>query len=120
MRLRSNILGCEFSYRTLLRIFCLLIACSHVVAFPCSQITKQPDRWATASINGLVRTAHGFYESDSGERAYDAALDRSANALRRCQLDQDEAFVARYREFVEYVRLLSLTPLPDHELGFTV
>src|SRR5207237_4208896 len=34
--------------------------------------------------------------------------------------EQDQVFVARYREFVDYFKVVSLDRLSDHELGFSV
>src|SRR2546426_6901574 len=117
---RQSILRHSRPLRAAAAVLLALLACAHLVAAPCSQIKAQPDPWVRASVNLLVRTAHGFYESDAGQRAYERALDGTASVLRRCQLDKDEAFGARYREFLDYLGLLSLGRLPDHELGFTV
>ena len=40
--------------------------------------------------------------------------------MRQCKLAEDEGFLSRYREFVEYMATVSLGRLPDHELGFIV
>ncbi|PYS41977.1 MAG: hypothetical protein DMF71_10240 [Acidobacteria bacterium] len=117
---RQSILFCRRTLLTASALSLILLACAQLVAAPCSQIKAQPEPWVRVSVNLLVRTAHGFYLSDVGQQAYERAVDNTASTLRRCQLEHDEAFGARYREFVDYLGLLSLARLPDHELGFTV
>lgn len=89
-------------------------------AVPCAQVKAQPDAWVKASVNALVQTAHAAYEDDKGIPAYQRALRGIAGTLEQCKLAQDEGFANHYREFVEYIKMLSLELQPDHDLGFVV
>jgi hypothetical protein len=82
-------------------------------------LKSRPDAWVTAKADALVRAARAAYENDEALPAYQGVLDRIANTIRQCKLSQDEGFVSRHREFVEYVEAASLDRQPDHELGFT-
>ena len=98
----------------------LLFAVSGRSITPCEQINPQRDVWVAGRINALVLAARAAYESDRAQPAYDRVVDTTVGALRRCGLEKNDAFVTRYREFVDYLKLLALGRLPDHELGFIV
>lgn len=93
---------------------------SSLSAAPCSRIRSQRDAWVNARINALVRSARAAYENDRAQPAYERVVDDIAATIKQCHLSEDSAFVNRYPEFVEYVKLLSLSLLDDHELGFIV
>jgi hypothetical protein len=99
---------------------CCLLAANAVGASPCAQLKSQPDAWVRAKANALVRAARAAYEKDEALPAYERVLDQIAGTIRRCKLSQDEGFVSRHREFIEYIETASLDRLPDHELGFSV
>jgi hypothetical protein len=67
-----------------------------------------------------VRAAYAAYQIDKGKKAYERVLDGVTRDLRQCQLERDKEFVTRYRELVDYLKVVSLTRSPDHELGFSV
>lgn len=108
------------SFRLSLILFCLLLVGHTASAAPCLQLKSQPDAWVTAQADALVRAARAAYENDEALPAYERVLDGIANTIRQCKLSQDEGFVSRYREFVEYIEAASLERLPGHELGFRV
>jgi hypothetical protein len=89
-------------------------------ASTCAGVRSRPDEWVASSVNALVRAARRAYEDDDAEDAYNSVLGRVGGKLRRCGLARDEGFVARHREFVEYVQIASLGLSPEHELGFVV
>lgn len=103
-----------------LMIICLLLVGSTVSASPCAQLKSRLDAWVTAKIDALVLTAHAAYEDEETLESHLRVLDAVAGTLRRCRLSQDERFVSRYREFVEYVEAASFNLKPGHELGFAV
>lgn len=102
-------------------IVCCLLLVDHTVrASPCLRLKSQPDAWVTAKVNALVLTARAAYIDDEALPAYERVLDHIASTIRQCKLSEDEGFVRRYREFVEYIEAASLDRQPDHELGFSV
>ena len=98
----------------------LLFAASNICAAPCDQIKSQPDSWVAGRVNALVFAARRAYESDRAQTAYERVLDGIARAMDQCRLAQEKDFVARYPEFVGYIKTLALERQPDHELGFSV
>src|SRR5713226_365579 len=107
-------------FRAGLLLFAFCVAVSSVSAAPCSRTGSQQDAWVLARVNALVRAARAVYENDKAQRAYERVLDDIAATMRQCRMTEDSAFVTRYPEFVEYVNILSLSLLSDHELGFIV
>jgi hypothetical protein len=102
-------------------VCCLLFAGNTAyAASPCVQLKSKPEAWVTAKANALVRAAQAAYEMDEAQPAYKRVLNGIASTIRRCKLSQDEGFISRHREFVEYVEAASLELQPDHELGFSV
>jgi len=99
---------------------CCLTSVSQVSAATCKQIETRPDEWIRTSVDALVRTARGAYEDDRGQKAYERTVDTIVAAIGRCRLDRDEGFRSRYREFLDYLSVVSLDREPDHELGFNV
>lgn len=101
---------------------CFLLAANTADAAPssCAPLKSQPDAWVTAKVNALVRAARAAYEDEEALPAYERVLDRIAGAIRQCKLSEDEGFVSRHREFIEYIEAASLERQPDHELGFNV
>jgi hypothetical protein len=99
---------------------CLLLAVKIVDAAPCARLKSRPDAWVDAKVDALVTAARAAYERDEALAAYERVLDGIAGTIRRCGLAEEESFVGRHREFVEYVEAASLDRQPDHELGFNV
>jgi hypothetical protein len=116
------------SYReATLRICCVssLLLCVGVVASsrPVSPFAKfkfDSETWVRLKVDALVQAARAAYESDDALPAYDRVLKSIARTIRRRKLADDDAFVARYPHFVEYIREASFDQLPGHELGFSV
>lgn len=103
-------------------VCCLLLMGNTVSASPapCAQVRSQPDVWVKVKVDALVLAARAAYENDEASEAYERVLDAITATLRQCKLSEDEGFINRYREFVEYVEAASLDRQPDHELGFRV
>jgi hypothetical protein len=109
------------SFRMRLTICCfLLVGSTANAAVPCAPVKARPDAWVTARVDALVLAARRAFENENAVPAYERVLDRIANTIRQCKLDQDTVFVSRYPQFVEYIATLSLGRRPDHELGFNV
>src|SRR5436853_2914720 len=108
-------------FRRSLTFFFLLFAGNIAHASPiCARLKSQPDAWVTAKVDALVGAAHASYENDEVTEVYKRVLNRIAMTFRQCRLSEDEGFISRYPEFVQYVEALSLDQEPDHELGFIV
>src|SRR6267143_1606470 len=101
-------------------MFSLLIVGKAAHASPCARVKSEPDTWITTNVDGFVRAAHAAYESDNALPAYNRVLDGIAGSIRKCRLSEDEAFMSRYRVFVEYIEAAYLERRPDHRLGFLV
>jgi hypothetical protein len=108
------------SLRLSLIFFCLLLPRNVAQAARCVQLKSQPDAWVTAKADALVRAARRAYEDDETHPAYQRVLGGIARTMRQCRLAEDEKFLSRYRQFIEYVEAASLELSPDHELGFNV
>ena len=108
------------SIRLIGTVLCLLAIGRAGLAVPCTPVKSKPDSWVTTKVNALVQAARAAYEDDRAQLAYDGVIKRIAETLRQCKLSEDEGFVKRHPQFVEYIRLASFAQLPDHELGFTV
>jgi hypothetical protein len=108
------------SFRLIVSMVFSLFVASNGFAIPCERVKSQSDAWVTTKVNALVRTARAAYENDEAEPAYNRVIKGITNTLRQCQLSGDEGFVTRHRPFVEYIKLLAVAQLPDHELGFMV
>jgi hypothetical protein len=106
--------------RTGVLVLCCLFAASGISAAPCDGIKSQRDAWVVGRVNALVIAARGAYENDRAQKPYERVLDGIALTMQQCRLAQEKDFVARYPEFVEYIKTLSLDRQPDHELGFSV
>ena len=101
-------------------LFAFWLAANSVSAAPCSQTNSQKDAWVTQRVDVLIRAARALYENDKAQKAYERVVDDISATMKRCRIAEDSAFVARYPEFVEYLQLLSISQLSDHELGFMV
>jgi len=99
-------------------LFWFSIIVSNLSAAPCSRTNSQQDAWVAQRVDALVRAARAAYENDKAQPAYERVLDDIATTIKQCRLS--DAFVNRYPEFVEYVKILSFSLLSDHELGFIV
>ena len=112
--------GGSTSVRLILSVVCLLVIGRVVLAVPCELPKSHPDSWVTTKVNVLVQAARAAYEDDARQPAYDRVVNGIADTLRQCKLSEDESFVKRYQQFVDYIKLASVAQLPDHELGFMV
>jgi hypothetical protein len=101
-------------------MFCFLLVGNAAAETPCARLKSQPDGWVATQVDALVRAARAAYEDDDALPTYGRVLVRINGALRRCGLSQDEGFLRRHRQFVEYVEAAALDRQPDHELGFVV
>ena len=108
------------SFRLILSVVCLLVIGRVGLAVPCARVKSQADSWVTTKVNVLVQAARAAYEDDVTQPAYDRVVKGIAETLRQCKLSEDEGFVKRHRQFVEYIKLASVAQMPDHELGFMV
>ena len=106
--------------RTIVVVLCLFPVASAIASTPCDRIKSQRDAWIVGRVNALVLAARGAYENDRAQKGYERVLDGIALTMQQCRLAQEKDFVARYPEFVEYIKTLSLDRQPDHELGFSV
>lgn len=107
-------------FRPILMVACLLLIGATPSAFSRERSNSYSDAWVRARIDALVLAAQAAYENDDALPAYQRVLKSIAATIRRHKLSQDEAFVGRYREFVEYIQTASLDQQPGHELGFLV
>ena len=101
-------------------LFFLLPVWNTAGTAPCAQVKSQPDVWVTAKVDELVQAARGAYEKDEGLKNYQRVLGGINETMRQCKLSQDEGFVSRHREFIDYMEAISLDQQPGHELGFIV
>jgi hypothetical protein len=93
---------------------------SNLSAAPCSQTSTQQDLWVAERVSALVRAARAAYENHRARQRYERVLDEIAGTIKQCRKADDHDFLSRYPEFVEYVKVLSLSRQDDHELGFEV
>jgi len=107
-------------FRAGVLLFAIWLAASSVSAAPCSQTNPQRDAWVTQRVDVLIRAARASYENDKAQKAYERVVDDLSATMKRCRMTEDSAFVARYPEFVEYMKALAISQLDDHELGFIV
>src|ERR1700694_5146736 len=107
-------------FRASVLLFVLWLAASSASAAPCSQTNSQRDAWVTQRVDALIRAARALYENDKAQKAYERVVGDISATMKRCRIAEDSSFVARYPEFVEYVKALSISQLSDHELGFIV
>jgi hypothetical protein len=107
-------------FRAGVLLFSFWLAAASLSAAPCGRMSSQRDAWVTQRVNALVRAAGAAYVSDRAQAAYERVVDEIAATMRQCRMSEDGAFANRYPEFVEYVKILALSHLSDHELGFVV
>ena len=108
------------NYRLSLIVFCLLLVANTASAAPCARVKSQPDAWVTQEVDALVRAARVAFEKEEALPAYNRVIKATADTLRQCKLSDDQGFVSRYREFVEFIETAFIAQQPDHELGFIV
>lgn len=108
------------TFRLSMIVFCLLLVANTAAAAPCARVKSQPDAWVTTKIDALVLAARVAYEKEEALPAYDRVIKGIAGTLRQCKLSEDQGFVSRHREFVEFIEAASIAQQPDHELGFIV
>jgi len=78
------------------------------------------DQWLRTSVDSFVRAARAAYENDDAIPAYKRVLKSIRRAILRRKLEEDTEFRTRYQAFLDYIEVVSLETLPDHELGFAV
>lgn len=101
----------------------ICFAASMASAAPCRLTNAQQEIWVARSINDLVRTARATYQSEDSRKRYERVIDGITRTIKLCELGtvtSDRTFANRYPEFLEYVRLLSMSLQADRELGFEV
>ncbi len=108
------------SFRLSAILLCLILVGESPSASLPARLKADPDAWVKARIDALVLAARAAYEDDDALPAYQRVLKSIARTIRQRKLADDEAFVSRYRQFVEYIQAASLDQLPGHELGFSV
>src|SRR6476620_2661978 len=110
--------------RTIMAALSLSVFAAQVTAqslsAPCAKTITQQDAWVRRSVDLIVRRAHAAYEDEKAEKNYVRSQRLIANTIKQCKLAENAEFMSRYQEFVEYIRVLSLEHLRDHELGFEV
>jgi hypothetical protein len=112
----------DFSFAVALALL-FLFGASSISAAPCRLTSAQQQLWVTRSVNDLVRTARATYQNENARGQYERVVNGIANNIKECQLQTDKGdldFANRYPEFIEYVRLLSMSLRADRELGFEV
>jgi hypothetical protein len=108
------------SFRLSAILLCLILVGESPSASLPARLKADPEAWVKARIDALVLAARAAYENDDALPAYQRVLKSIARTIRHRKLADDEAFVSRYRQFVEYIQAASLDQLPGHELGFSV
>jgi hypothetical protein len=98
----------------------LLLGVNGVQAAPCARVKAQPETWVTARVNAIVQAARNAFETDKALPVYEKMLDGIAGTIRECKLSDDQNFVSRYRNFLEFIEAAGLERRSDHELGFLV
>src|ERR1041385_6510406 len=101
-------------------LFAAGIATAAVAAAPCPRTPPQSIVWIDRAVDSLVRSAYAAYRNESAQTRYQRVVDALAESIQRCRLTNDSQLVAKYPEFFQYVRLLSIAGRNDHELGFEV
>ncbi len=118
--------GLSISFRLTLSVLSLLFlghaafagAIASSAAAPCARVKSRPDSWVASKVDALVLAARAAYENEDAEPGFDRVIRGIAQTLRQCKLPQDQGFLSRHREFVEYIEVSLVTQLPDHKLGF--
>lgn len=108
------------SFRASTILVCVILVSQSLHASSSSRLKFDADVWVRAQVDALVVAARAAYDDDDLLPAYRKVLKSIARTIRRRGLLDDQGFVGRHREFVEYIEAASLDQLPGHELGFTV
>lgn len=101
-------------------LLCLILVAESPHASHLARSKFDPDAWVRARVDTLVGAARAAFNDDDALPVYHKALESITRTIRQQKLTEDEGFVRRYRELVEYIQATSLDQSPDHELGFTV
>lgn len=101
-------------------LFPASIATMAAAPAPCPRTPQQSIVWINRAVNSLVRSAYAAYRNESAQTRYQRVVDGLAESIQRCRLTSDAQLSAKYPEFFQYVRLLSIAGRDDHELGFEV
>ena len=78
------------------------------------------DQWIRSSVDSFVRAARAAYENDDAIPSYKKVVKSIRRTIEQRRLNEDTNFRTRYQAFLEYIEVVSLETLPDHELGFAV
>jgi hypothetical protein len=103
--------------------FCLRSIVIYLALFgnlPIATSESHPDAWVLRQIDLLVAAAHAAYEDQRAVPAYEKLLGDITKTIAQRRLSQDERFLSRSRQFVDYIEAASLDLKPDHKLGFNV
>ena len=103
-----------------LMFLCLVLIGENLHASTSIRSRFNPDQWLAASVDSFVRAARSAYEDDDAIPAYKKVLRSIRRTMRQQRIDEDTNFRARYRTFFDFLDVVSLETLPDHELGFAV
>ena len=101
-------------------LLCLALLAESPTAIPSARLKFDPETWVQGKVNSLVAAARAAFEDDDALPAYHKVLESINQAIQRHRLAENQGFVSRHREFIEYVRAVSVDQMPDHELGFAV
>src|SRR5262252_221651 len=77
-------------------------------------------QWVRSSVDSFVRAARAAYANDDAIPSYKRAVKSIRRTILQRRLYEDAKFRARYQTFLDYIEVVSLETLPDHELGFAV
>jgi hypothetical protein len=86
----------------------------------CERVKSEPEAWVRTKVDALVLAARTAYGNKDALPAYKRVVRGISGTIRQCKLSQDDGFVGRYREFVEYIEATSLGQRSNHELGLLV
>src|SRR5215471_3423081 len=78
------------------------------------------DQWIRSSVDSFIRAARAAYENDDAIPSYKKVVKSIRRTILQRRLDEDTTFRTRYQAFLNYIEVVSLETLPDHELGFAV
>jgi hypothetical protein len=108
----------RFHLSTVLLFFIFVAESLH--ASPSTRAKFDTDAWVRSSVDEMVAAARSAYDDDDALPAYRRVIESITRTIQQRRLAEDEGFVRRYPEFLEYLRAVSVDRQHDHELGFAV
>jgi hypothetical protein len=106
--------------RLCLMFLCLALAGESLHASTSVRSKFNSDQWVRASVDSFVRAARAAYGNDDAIPAYKKVVRSIRRTIEQRRLSEDTNFRSRYQAFLDYIEVVSLETLPDHELGFAV